>query len=156
MLFPENNFFANYIPISIAEYSMSGNATATSLTNAATFYKIAGTTTAGSYISGFSLSNNRATLTSAVLGMFRVSASLTLFDGNNQTLAVRIAKNGTTISTSEIRLDTGGHTGTLNVFCQTVTELLPTEYIEVFIANVNNPTTSVTVTDLNVIVERLS
>ena len=138
----------------LAQVYMVGNATTTSTTVQGTFYKVAGTTTAG-LLEDFTASNNRATYTGPRAYTFRVTAIGSFLDGNNQTIAVRIAKNGTTIAAGEGRAttDSGGRTST--ICASTFVALSPTEYVEAWVANLDTGGGTTTAVDLNLIVERV-
>lgn len=137
-----------------AQYGMNGNAVTTSTAQQGTFYKIAGTTTAG-LAEDFTLTTNRATYTGPRAYTFRVTVTASILDGNNQTIAMRVAKDGTTLPISEGRVttDSGGRTST--IVAQVLVSLAPGEYVEAWIANLTSPGGTVTAVDLNLIVQRL-
>lgn len=143
----------------IAEYYMTGNATATTIGTAGTFVKVAGTTTPYTLLQKFDLSTtNRATYIGALNGYFKVTAVLSVTSGsNNQEISARIALNGTTLAPS----NTSGKTPSIgeytNIMVQGVVELtdVGTDYVEIWITN-DSTTASLTVKDMNVIIERLN
>lgn len=137
-----------------AQFAMFGNAAATSTAVQGTFYKIAGTTTAGA-AADFTLTDNRATYDGPRAYTFRVVCFASCLDGNNQTIAVRIAKNGTTQSISEGRAttDSGGRTAT--IAAQWIGTLAPGDHVEAWVANLDNGGGSTTAVDLNLIIERV-
>ena len=140
---------------SISEYYMINNATVTVIPNTTTFVKIAGTTLSGTYVQRFTNTNNRATYTGALTKYFKVDAVLSANSGNNQLLIVRIAKNGTTIASSENQITTSGAGRSENIKSQTIVELSTNDYIEVFMQN-STATTNITVSELNVILTPLN
>ena len=132
---------------------MIGNSTATTLTTAGTFYKIAGTTSAGNRVSKFTLTDNRATYDGALIEFFQVSAVLSLTGKANDEHAIRVAKNGTAIASSEMRvtLPTGGRTE--NILVQDIVELTATDYLEIWVSNLDSNSQTATISELNVIVK---
>lgn len=130
-----------------AVYYMTDNATTTSVGSPSTFYKVAGTTSPGDVYSQFSLSDNRATYTGSLQGYFMITANLSVTTGNNNIVAVRTAKNGTTRvqSTSKGTMSASGVFE--NITVQDVVFLNTGDYIEIFIAN-NSSATNITAQDL--------
>lgn len=65
------SLFVNCKPISnsgnIAQYYMTANATTTTVGAIDTFYKVAGTTSSGTYVEKFTLTNNRATYSGSLV-----------------------------------------------------------------------------------------
>lgn len=138
-----------------AQYYMTGNATATTISVAGTFYKIAGTTLQGQAPDNFNLTDNRATFTQATTQKFKVTAVLSFNAGNNQTVQVRVAKNGATQARSTQEVTTSGSGNAENMVVKDVVELSSaTDYVEIFIAN-SGATTNITVVDLMVLIEKL-
>jgi len=138
----------------LAQFSMYDNAVATTTTDAGVFYKVAGTTVAG-LAQGFTLTSNRATYSGPRAYTFRVNVVGSFIDGTNKTIAVRVAKNGATLSYSEGRAstDSGGRTAT--IVAQALVALDPGDFIEVFVANLTSGGGTTTAVDLNLIVERV-
>lgn len=139
----------------ITQYYMTSNATTTPIAVSGTFYKILGTTTNGTYIEKFTNTNNRATYDGSLSGYFKVTALLSCSSGNNHILEARIAKNATTTASSQSRFTTSGSGAFDNMKVQDIVLLNTNDYIEIFITN-TSATTSVLVTELNVIIERLN
>lgn len=152
-------FLSNCIGVdnsgNIAQYYMVNNATATTVSATNTFYKIAGTTTSGPYIQKFTLTNNRATYVGAFTGFFKITVVLSASAGNNQVLNVRVAVDGTSVISSDSTVTTSGTGRIENIKAQAIVSLANNNYVEVFIANAT-ATTNITVSDLNVIIERLN
>jgi hypothetical protein len=140
---------------SISELYMINNAVATVIADLVTFVKALGTTLSGLYIQRFTNTNNRATYSGAITKYFNVNAVLSLSSGNNHLIAVRIAKNGTTIASSETQVTTSGSGRSENLKSQTIVSLSNGDFIEVF---VNNQTSvqNITVTELNLILTPLN
>lgn len=139
-----------------AHYYMQGNATPTSTSVAGTYYKAEGTTSAGPVApQGFTLAANRATYTAAETFVFEVRATASVTDGNNQQIAMRVAKNGTPIaaSTTSATTSSGGRVEALSG--ATLVSLAQNDYIEVWVANLTTGGGSTTVEDLNVIITRV-
>ncbi len=140
----------------IAQFYMLGNATGTPTPIQGNYYKILGTTIAGSYVDKFDLSvSNRALYNGALSGFFKVSTSLSFIDGNNQIISVVIAVDGVLYTPSETRATTSVGNRAENVLCQGVFPLNPGQYVEMFIANNTSGGGTVTVTEMNFIIERL-
>lgn len=139
----------------LCQYSMTGNATATVIGATGTFVKVAGTTTASSLNQKFSTATTqRATYTGAFTANFRVVAFASMTSGNNQSLRLRVAKNGTTIAESNTLFKTTGSGEASAVGCQVIGTLAPNDYVELFVAN-DTAATNVTVSDLNFTITRL-
>lgn len=111
--------FNNCKPIdntgNIAQYYMTGNATATTISLVDTFYKVAGVSTAGTYVEKFTITDNRATYDGSLVGFYKITAFVTFASGNNNIIRARIAKNGTTTASSESKstANTGGRSENL-------------------------------------------
>lgn len=140
----------------LCQYSMTGNATATTIGATGTFVKIAGTTTASSLNQKFSTgTTQRATYTGAFTTNFRIVAFASMTSGNNQTLRMRVAKNGTTLGESNTLFKTTGSGEASAVGCQVIVSLAPTDYVELWVAN-DTAATNITVSDLNFTITRLN
>ena len=137
-----------------AQYTMSGNETATTVAEGA-FSKVAGTTAPGT-AEKFDVTNtsNRAIYTGSLSGTYQIHVVVSFTSGVNNVIAFRIAKNGTTIANSESRSTANGNRNE-NIVVMAIADLATDDYIEVFTANTTNDQ-SVTVTDLSVIVTRLT
>lgn len=138
-------------------YYMQGNATATTITVADTFYKIAGTTTAGSLNSGFTHDNNSLTATSSYIRRYAVAFKATFTAGNNNVLTFAVAVNGT-VNTESEALSTASSAGAgENIYGFATIELDPAvtaDYVEIWVANASQ--TNVTVSRLQVRVTPIS
>lgn len=130
-----------------AIYSMSDNATATAIAQVGTFYKVAGTTVAGSSVQRFSVStSNRATHTGVKSSFFNVTGHASFTSGNNNIIAFRIAVNGVTLADSTTKSTANG-TRNENTPIVGVVYLNEDDYVELFVANLT-ATNPVTVTDM--------
>ena len=131
-------------------------AVATTIAAANTFVKEGGTTTLG-LARGVTMStNNRLTYTQAPARIFQVVATLTATSAvAGQTLAFRLAKNGSTIANSEVSKTFTLNTDEETVSLSALVSLATTDYIELFVANetaINNLTvTNMTLSMLGVI-----
>lgn len=119
------------------------------------YYKLAGTTTAGGFVRKFTLTDNRATYSGSRSGYFRVSAILTLTDGNNQDVALRLAIDGVTVPSSTSVANTGGGGRAQSVGVQDIVFLAPGSYIEVWGANLTSGGGTLTAVDLNFTINRV-
>lgn len=137
------------------QLGMVGNATATVCTLQSTFYKVAGTTTANAEAQGFTHTDNRLTYTGGSSALFLVQGVATISNGNHEVFAARIAKNGTTLSITEGRAETGSGGADASLAFQGIVELATNDYIEAWIANATAAGTSPVVTTLNIVVTRL-
>jgi hypothetical protein len=139
----------------IAAYSMTGNATATVIAVASTFVKVAGTTVAGALNQKFTTAvSNQAVYTGAFTADFRIAVNASMTSGNNQTLRMRVAKNGVTLSDSNVLFQTTGSGEASAIPTQALVTLVPTDYLEVFVTN-DTAANNITVSDLNVTIIRL-
>lgn len=141
----------------IAQYYMTGNATATVIGATGTFVKAAGTTIPVSALQQkFNLATaNRAQYTGASAAAFRVNVFASMQSGNNQALRMRVAVNGTTLAESSVGFQTTGSGDASNIGTQALVSLNPNDYIEIFVTN-DTATTNITVRDLNCTVTRLN
>lgn len=134
-----------------ASYYMVGNATATAIAVSTTFYKVAGTTTPGEYLSRFTAGNpNELVYTGAIPRWIRLTATATVSGSSNKQVALRFAVEGATREQSENKLvtDSGGRVESLPI--QDVVLLSPGDTVSVYLAN-NTDTSAVTVENLSVL-----
>jgi hypothetical protein len=85
----------------------------------------------------FGLKNN-----SGATKLFQVMASMDATAGNNHTLGISLAKNGTVISQSECRASTGSGAQITKLFCFWMIELANGDEVALFAAN-HSDTTSI-------------
>lgn len=85
----------------------------------------------------FGLKNN-----SGATKLFQVMASMDASAGNNHTLGISLAKNGTAIPQSECRAFTGSNTQITKLFCFWMVELANGDEVSLFVAN-HSDTTSI-------------
>jgi len=134
-----------------AEYYMTGNSTATNITVADTFQKLAGTTVAGSSVSKFTVStSNRATYDGALTELFLVCCSVSFDTVNNKTYFIKLAKNGVIQSAQSIVR--GRNTTNLECSLFELVELSTGDYIEIWVAS--DTTGNTLATDLNLVITR--
>jgi hypothetical protein len=139
----------------IASYYASNNATPTNCAVQGTFYKIVGLTFAGPDVSQFALTDNRATYTGARVAYFHIQGLVSLTDGTNRDIAIRVAVNGVTIPASQSVTNTGSAGRSQTVPVQGVISLSPGQYVELWAANLS-ATGNLIATDLSVVVERIA
>lgn len=140
----------------IGQYYMQDNTTETVISTTDVFVKAAGTTSNGVLIEGFDqTTSNRALYTGKLTNYFKVSCTLSITNGSNKSHKIRLAKNGTTISSSEEHATTGSGGRAENVYIHDIIQLEENDYIELYVANSSN-TTNITVVDLNLIIERVN
>lgn len=139
---------------SASSYSMQANATATTIATPSTFVKVAGSTTS-LFSSKFSNTDNRATFTGGVSGLFKVTVTVSLSSGNNNNIDIAVGLNGSVITGSTMRATTSSGGRVESMTTMAISELNTNDYFEVFVAN-QSAATDITVIDLIVVVERLS
>lgn len=152
-LFSNNRGINNSAEISY--YTMTANATATTIANAGVAVKVAGTTISQAVTQKFTNTDNRATYTGAISRAFSVSAVLSCTSGNNNQIGIYIAVNGTIATETEVYITTGGTGRAEAGKVQGIFQLNTDNYIEIFVEN-STGANNITVTDLSVIVEALS
>ena len=139
----------------MANYYMTGNATETIITDTSTYYKILGTTTTEPLTQRFDETvNNRAVFQGATTAVFKITTTLSITDGNNIDYATRVGKNGSTITSTSSFFTSTGNGKASNIVSQAIIELAPTDYVEMFVANLTN-TGNPTIVDMNVIVTKI-
>ena len=117
----------------------------TTLTTQSTYYLLAGTTTAGTYLQDFThASPGRLTYTGGTTKKFQVLGALGVqVPSASETYVARVAKNGATIvaSTVGIQLSSSGQRPCLAT--QTIIELATNDYIEIYVACITRASTSI-------------
>jgi hypothetical protein len=138
---------------SIGLMSFTNNATENTIATQNVFEKIEGTTTASTSNQKFTHTNNRLTYSGGITKEFVISASVSANSVVTPAaiILVRIAKNGVTIADSESQATTSSTGRNENFFCQTIVQLAPNDYIEIFIANSTNAN-NLLATEMNLIV----
>ena len=139
-----------YIPNTRAFGSlyMNLNTTTTSLPVINTFYKIAGTTTAGKE-QRFSASSNRLTY----LGKDSITAKVLVILGayapnDNSSFSITIAKNGVAIANPTGSMAPSANNQSFQITLATEVDLGTNDYLEVFIRTNNSNSSSIKVDDL--------
>lgn len=135
---------------------MLDNVTATAITGTASYFKAAGTTTASSANSKFTMpSSNRLTYTGAFTQSFFVTVNCNVRTSvSTQTINIVIAKNGTNISESEMTiLCAAGSTPSFGG-TQCVVELTANDYIELYVRNTSS-VNNVIVSDFNMNITKI-
>lgn len=135
---------------------MHGNATATTVAAANTYYKVAGTTTAGANNSKFTHTSNRLTYSGSVSRRFLVICTLSFNSGNNNACRFGLyASASASVRTESKVLATADLAGRAeNVTFQDVIEMQNADYIEVHCEN-TSAATDITVSDMNVTITQL-
>ena len=136
------DFIVSAIPATGANYITTPAATTISVSG--TYYKENGTWTSQGSPVGFTISGNRLTYTGTPTANFLLlyRASFTVSAGTNQTITFRIAKNGTTdTSTAASNLVDSGDTKVVAGF--SFISLATNDYLELFVTN-ETSTNSVT------------
>ncbi|WP_438983979.1 hypothetical protein [Vulcanococcus sp.] len=72
--------------------------------------------------------------------LFTVQASMDATAGNNQTLGIKLAKNGSLINESECRAYTGSSGQVAKLFCFWMIELADGDEVAMYVANITNTT----------------
>lgn len=128
-------------------YSMDNNAVPTLIGVPNTFYKIAGTTTAG-LLQRFTHSNNRLTYTGVLVRTFGVWATCSAEAGANNTLQVQIQRYNSANVLQEVsastRSTTSGNNRAENMTTFLPVTMQPNDYIEIWISNGSNTNTTAT------------
>lgn len=135
---------------------MQGNTTATVISTAGTFVKVAGVTTASADNAKYLHSNNRLTNDAVRERKYLIQATVSFTAGNSQECefgffdsrlgAIRTPSR--TISTTR----SSGRSENVSLLC--VVDHMQGDYIEIWCANVNN-TTNITVEALNVVITQI-
>lgn len=139
---------------------MHGNATATTVAAANTYYKAAGTTTAGPDNSKFTHSNNRLTYSGAISRQFLVVCSLSFTSGTNDICRFGFyASAGGAVRTGSTALATANIAAGLfgraeSVTMQDIITMSNGQYIEVHAMN-TSAANNITVSDMNVTITQL-
>lgn len=140
----------------LCQYSMTGNAAATTIAVVGTPVKMAGTTVPSGLNQKFdTATTNRALYSGVVQDNFRVVMFASMTSGNNQDIRMFIAKNGVVVSESTAKFRTTGSGEASSIGCQALVALAPTDYVEGWVTN-DTATTAIVVTDLNLTVTRLN
>lgn len=138
----------------IAQYYMQGNATPTTGLGAG-FVNIAGTTLAGPFVQRFSLSDNKATKTGALIGFHKATITATITGSANKEFAVAIGKNDVADVSSISGTTTNAAGRSEQVTAMAIVDLSQNDYITAMIDNLTDAT-DLTAVNLNVIIEPLN
>ena len=139
--------------VTLANYSMSGNAIPTTIAIVGVYTKILGTTTSNALSERFTLTNNRATYTAPSPNIFEITGVATIsaaaFKQYNLQIHVNDLPVGP-ISQSTVLAPTILE----NITIQTVVSLTTGDYVELWISNIVD-TASVIVSNLSMIVAKI-
>lgn len=155
------SLFVNCIGITntsnVGHYRMDNNATLTTITTTNTWTPVQGTTiVAYGNSSKFDHTNQRLTYVGAIVQDFYISGNFTIEAATqNQTYAVTFALNGVPQEDEAIEVRTGTANQPFSITGLALAPLSPNDYIELYIKNMNN-TNNVTVTNFNVIIQRIT
>lgn len=136
---------------SVGNAYMEANATATTITTAGTFVKVAGVTIAGAITQRFSHADNRLTYTGASTRSFAVEAIVSLTSGANNSISVAVFKNGAVVAGGVSKTTASGSGRSENISTQAVVSLATNDYIEIWVAN-GTPSQNITVSDLTMLI----
>lgn len=78
--------------------------------------------------------------TSGSTKLYMVQASMDATAGNNQTLGIKLAKNGTPIAQSECQAFTGSSSQVTKLYCFWMVELANNDEVALYCANISNTT----------------
>jgi hypothetical protein len=132
----------------IGSLYMIANATVTTITTISTPVKILGTTTLNTNSQKFTHASNKLTYDGALNRTFKINCVASFTSGNNKNISLFVAKNGVVDASSEIQATTDGNGKSEGISCQTIVEMIETDYIEIWIAN-NSGSNDITVQQLN-------
>lgn len=137
-----------------ATYTMSDNATTTTVSQIGTYYKVAGVTVAGNNVQRFDVDSvdNRAICKAVVTTFYSISAHASFTSGTNNIIAFRIAVDGVVQEDTTTKTTSNGTRNENTPIFGTV-ELAKDSYVEIFVANLT-ATNNITVTDMHVRIER--
>lgn len=128
--------------------SMEANATATTISVAGTYVKVAGTTVLASESEKFTMpANNRLQYNGQTTIKAIVSAAVSMTCGNNKQLAVKVYKNGVALAGSRMLNTTDTTAGNAFIGSLVSVSLSNGDYIELWCTNLTD-TTAVTAIDL--------
>jgi hypothetical protein len=133
---------------------MAANATATTVTTAGTYYKVAGTTSTvlASSFSSSSSPANRMVCSNSVTTKYAVNVTLNAIqnDAAGADISFMLFKNGSAITSfcAPITAKFANNTDTISMALNTIIELANTDYLELYVTASEN-TTDVTVANLN-------
>tara|TARA_R110000851_G_scaffold186256_1_gene335556 strand:- start:39 stop:1361 length:1323 start_codon:yes stop_codon:yes gene_type:complete len=138
-----------------AQLTMTANAVATTAV-LNTPIKIAGDTTGQAITQKFDVAtiDNRAVYNGALSRLSKITAILSLTSGNNNDVAVYIAKNGVVIGASTTALTTSAGGRLDNATCQTLSALATDDYFEVWVEN-KTATVNITVEELSLVITEI-
>lgn len=136
----------------MGEVWMQGNATSTTIAVSGVYVKAMGVTTldSDSYLFGTSNANNKLVYIGTATKHYHIAMTATYSAGNNDTIGIAIAKNGTITgmqkSIIKDKVQTGGDLESSAI--HVATPLNTNDFLEVFVSNLSD-TDSVTVSTMN-------
>ncbi len=142
----------------VGHYYMQNNATSTTITTQNTFVKAAGTTVVGNGNSSkwTTATTNRLTYAGTISTEFVMTVVGSVQSAaNNSTIGVGIAQNGTIITESRVSIRAGVANTPMAFTTQDIIQCVTGDFFEVFVTN-ETGTQAITVTDLNVIITKIT
>ena len=136
----------------ISQYYMTGNVTATVLTDQGVYYKIAGTTISLRDLKFVNTVTQRAKYVGSRQALFKAIATLTVSGQANNDHGFAWTKNGVLIPgpPSVVTMPAGGRLD--NVTLNTIADLVEGDHLELFMANLDSSGKTAVVSELNAIV----
>ena len=101
---------------------------------------------------GFTHSANRLTCTGGMAMNYSIDTAVTITSGNNQRIGLYLARNGVIVTEFEQYITTDGAGKSAPIYLYGVMPLNAGDYVELWLEN-ETSTTSITVTDVSMIVE---
>lgn len=122
-------------------YYVSGNATPTTIAVAGTYVKASGTTVADiTQKFDLTVAPNRGVYIGAVPVTVEWAALANISSGNNKTIRLKFAKNGTVVGTPPGQNTTSGTGDVNNMNTRAVTLLVTNDYVELWVTNATDTT----------------
>lgn len=155
------SLFVNCVGITntsnVGHYRMDNNATLTTISSADTWTLVEGTTTVGYGNSPkFEHTNQKLTYIGTITQDFYVTGNFTIKAASqNQTYAVTFALNGVPQDDERIEIRTTTANQPFSITGLALAPLSTGDYLELYIKNMNN-TNNVTVTNFNVIIQKVT
>jgi len=140
----------------IGQYYFQDNTLPTVITTRDEFFEIVGTIQEGNFLQRFDLDvvNSRITYTGSLMGLFKISASISLTSATNKEIKTALFKNNEILNVSVGTSTTRSNGRAENISCQDIVELQENDFLDLRILNFTD-TNNITVESINVIIEKL-